>query len=69
LLLDHGHPEASSYPLGRVYDEAEMIIERLNVTTVTTFLAFRTAYISARAEPAQAQKIMGDFIERLLPGA
>jgi hypothetical protein len=30
LLLDHGHSDARFYPLGMVWDEAEIVVERMN---------------------------------------
>lgn len=30
LLLDHGHRHARDYPLGMVYEEALLVVERMN---------------------------------------
>lgn len=35
LLLDHGHPEATAYPLGMLMDESNLVIERQNGAIVT----------------------------------
>jgi len=55
------------YPLGRLFDEAAIVGERLNSVIVSNALAFQTAYVSARSD--QGAKLMGDFIDNLLPGA
>lgn len=30
LLLDHGHSQARKYPVGMVWDEARIVISRIN---------------------------------------
>lgn len=35
LLLEAGHPEARHYPLGMLYDESNLVIERRNASIVT----------------------------------
>lgn len=30
LLLDHGHTHALHYPVGRVWEEAEIVVQRVN---------------------------------------
>ena len=30
LLLDHGHPYARHYPLGMVFDEVQLVVQRVN---------------------------------------
>lgn len=30
LLLDHGHPHARRYPVGMVWEEAMLVVERMN---------------------------------------
>lgn len=66
LLLSHGHPDAANYTIGRLTDEASHVTDRMNAMVITEALAFQTAYISARVEGGQ--KLMGDFIKRLMPG-
>jgi len=34
-LLDHGHSGARSYPLGKLLDEANIVVERVNAQEVT----------------------------------
>lgn len=43
LLLSNGHPEAMSYPLGMVYDESNLIIERQNSKIATEVLLLQQA--------------------------
>jgi len=30
LLLDHGHPQARHYPVGMVWEEARLVVDRTN---------------------------------------
>lgn len=30
LLLDHGHTEARFYPIGMLWEEAQIVVERIN---------------------------------------
>lgn len=43
LLFEHGHVDAMSYPLGRVYDEANFITERQNARMSTEALLLQQA--------------------------
>ena len=43
LLLEYGHPEAMKYPLGMVYDESNLIIERQNSRIATEVLLLQQA--------------------------
>ena len=46
LLLANGHPDAASYPLGFLNDEAHLIVERENGLTAAQALATRSAVAS-----------------------
>lgn len=63
MLLDHGHPEAWNYPLGRLHDETALVVERLNGAAVTNALGFRAAYVSAKVE--RGGEVITEFIESL----
>jgi hypothetical protein len=63
MLVDHGHPDAWTYPLGRVSDEVALVVERLNGLAVTNALGFRAAYVSAKVE--RGDEVMKNFIESL----
>lgn len=43
LLLASGHPEALHYPIGRVYDEARLIVERRNGELVSMAVVIQAA--------------------------
>ncbi len=30
MLLDHGHPDPYEYPIARIWEEAELVVERQN---------------------------------------
>lgn len=36
LLRAHGHPEADHYTLGRLFDEATLVLDRINREAATT---------------------------------
>ena len=66
LLLDHGHPDAGRYPIGMVWDEAELVVERENrrIATEATFTNLAvSAVISAKSGKQfekQIKKLTGD---------
>lgn len=41
--MDHGHPEARHYPLGVVWDEAQLVVDRLNGLEATRALLTQMA--------------------------
>lgn len=46
LLLAHGHPDARRYPVGLVWDEASMVISRINGMMATEAVLLQTAVSS-----------------------
>lgn len=50
LLRSEGHPEAAFYPLGRIYEEAELVVERQN-RNIGTLGILMEAVISAQPNP------------------
>lgn len=60
LLLEHGHPEALSYPIGRVWEEAELVVERINSLEATRATLFQMA-----ASTLLSQKAHRHFSETL----
>jgi hypothetical protein len=46
LLLDHGHPHASSYPIGLVWDEAQLVERRMNARLADELLLTQLAVAS-----------------------
>jgi len=43
LLLANGHPDAADYPLPRVFDEAEFVVERKNGEFATMAIVIQQA--------------------------
>lgn len=43
LLLASGHPQAMHYPLGRVFDEARLVVERRNNELATIGVIIQNA--------------------------
>ncbi|MNK37380.1 hypothetical protein D3C87_559460 [compost metagenome] len=43
LLVDHGHPEAMQYPIAMLWDESDLVIERLNGQAITQAVLFQMA--------------------------
>ena len=54
LLLDHGHPDAWSYPVGQVFVEADFVVRRMNVRSANEALL---AQMAVSTIPNQAVKI------------
>lgn len=46
LLLDHGHPHAWHYPIRMVWEEALLVVERLNGIAVTEAVFLQLAVSS-----------------------
>lgn len=43
LLLSHGHPDAGDYPLGMLWVESQLVVERLNQQAVTQAVLLQLA--------------------------
>jgi hypothetical protein len=56
LLLDHGHPHASHYPIGTVWLEAYLVVERLNRLAIT-----EAAYIQMAVSSLFSKDAARDF--------
>ena len=46
-MLDHGHPEATSYPIGLIWFEAQIIKDRENSLMASQSSLFNQAMIAA----------------------
>lgn len=46
LLLDHGHPHAWHYPIGRVWDESNLVAQRFNNQEATKAILLEMAVSS-----------------------
>jgi len=47
LLLSQGHPQAPHYPIGMIWDEARLVVERLNGAYATEAILVQSAIASA----------------------
>jgi hypothetical protein len=63
LLLDHGHPHAGLYPIGRVWDEASLVVERENRRLKTEAILIQAAAGSIISE--QVGKQFDELVEGL----
>jgi hypothetical protein len=60
LLLDHGHADAAHYALGRLYDEANLVRERVNSLIITEGQLAQhgvAAILSAKARKAFSEMV------------
>lgn len=64
--MDHGHPEANEYPLGVVWEEAQLVIERLNGLEATRALLTQMAVASLFSK--DGQKTFQSIIKRMGDG-
>ena len=63
LLLDHGHQHALHYPLGRVWDEAEIIVHRVNQEMASSTSLMRTAIGAAISK--EGSKLLDKVLKEL----
>lgn len=54
LLLDHGHRYARFYPLGMVWDEARIVVDRMNQEDASRTTLFNLAYSGANSKKGAA---------------
>lgn len=66
LLLANGHPDAAFYPIHRVWEEAELVTDRLNQTLATESLLLQMAVSSLLN--AEAGRTFQKTIKRLTNG-
>lgn len=52
LLLANGHPNAGLYTIGRIYDESELVVERLNSRAATDAILLQSAVASVISKDA-----------------
>ena len=64
LLMDHGHPQARHYPLGRLMDEARLVVQRVNNGHATTAILLQGAVSGVLSK--KANKEFQKQISRLL---
>lgn len=55
LLLDHGHPHAWRYPIRMVWEEAALVVERLNGLEASRAVLLQMAVSSVISKKAGAE--------------
>lgn len=63
LLLDHGHPEARRYTIGMVWDETNLVVDRLNGQEATRAVLLQMAVSSVLSK--EAGKKFDKMIKRM----
>lgn len=74
LLLDHGHSDAASYPIGMVTDEAALVVARTSAeqaALATLVQAALTTVPNMNVKPSSTKKAAGLFqrIIKMMSGA
>lgn len=59
-MLEHGHTQARDYPVGMVWDEAEIVVERVNGLEAT-----RAIFIQLAAASVMSKKAAGEFSKQI----
>ena len=54
LLLDHGHKDARHYPVGMVWDESEIVVERVNRELASQATIMQAAFIGSNSKKGAA---------------
>ena len=63
LLLANGHSDALNYTVGKVWDEAEIVVERLNRQAVTEAVLIQSAVASLLSK--EGGKEFSKLVKRL----
>jgi len=66
LLIEHGHVDARYYTIGRVFEEAELVVERINGLEATRAVLLQMAVASILSK--KAAKGFQEAIRRLTDG-
>lgn len=68
-LLDHGHRYAESYYVGKVWEENQLVVDRINrnhATSATVLSAVMTAAVASFGKKGRdANKALADLIKDL----
>lgn len=64
LLLDHGHPHARRYPIGMVWDEATLVVERMNCEAAsnTALLQLAAGSLLSKEAGKQLKKTLKELL-------
>lgn len=73
-MLDHGHPEARDYPVSMLWEESQLVVERINgllATEATLIQAAATTAVAAFGKDGgkKAVKQFQKIIDRLTGNA
>lgn len=65
LLLDHGHREARFYPVGMVWEEARIVVERMNQEEAsrTALLQMAGSAVMSKKASQTLQKILKELTD------
>lgn len=65
LLLDHGHPHARHYPIGMVWDEATLVVERMNreAASNTALLQLAAGSLLSKDAGKQLKKTLKELLD------
>lgn len=55
MLYANGHPEAHNYPFGRLWDEAALVMERINNMAATEAILLQQAVSSVLSKKAHKE--------------
>ena len=63
LLLDHGHQYARHYPVGMVWEEAQIVVERLNQEEASRTALFQLAGAAVMSKKGNSllQKVLKEM--------
>lgn len=66
LLLDHGHHGAQFYPVGMVWEEAEILVQRINQEEASRTSLLRLAASAALSK--EGAKLLTQVLKELTDG-
>ena len=63
LLLDHGHQHARHYPIGMVWEEAQIVVQRVNqeLASSTALLQIAGAAVMSKPGAKALQKVLKEL--------
>lgn len=66
LLMDHGHPCARLYPISMVWEEAEIVVQRVNQESANNTALFQLA--GAAVQHAEGRRKLIQVLKELTSG-
>jgi hypothetical protein len=63
LLLDHGHQYARHYPIGMVWEEAQIVVQRINqeLASSTALLQIAGSAVMSKPGAKALQKVLKEL--------